>query len=94
MSEDYRKQIEIAVQAAHRDEGKFAFSDEDAKGRIGWHLAHNFVESLKDKGTEPVSDGLFKLLQWASYEYCLDLLRKLRYEAIQREQASMKKGAS
>ncbi len=86
MSEDYRKQIEDAVQAVRREEGNGKpFSDEAAKGRIEWHLGHNFVESLKGKGTEPVPDDLFKLRQWASLEYCLDVLREFRYQDVKRE---------
>ncbi len=86
MSQDYRMQIEDAAIAVRREEGDGKpFADEDAKLRIEWHLAHNFVESLRGKGTEPVPDSLFKLLQWAAGEYCLNVLRKIRYDDVSGE---------
>jgi hypothetical protein len=85
MPEDYRKQIEDAAEAVRREEGSGQpFSDEDAKQRIEWHLAHNFVESLKGKGTNPVPDSLIKLIGWAYGEYCLQILKDARQEGSQK----------
>ncbi|MGP8155936.1 MAG: hypothetical protein ACLQMT_03635 [Candidatus Acidiferrales bacterium] len=94
MSENYRRQIEDAVLAVRREEGRNKpFPDKYAKERIDWHLGHNFVESQKREGSEPVSDDLFKLYNWASREYFLELLRKLRYQDAKQEHESRQKSS-
>lgn len=73
MPEDYGKQIDDAVRAARREEPKNKpFSDEDAKIRIDWHV-------------QQAPSGPARLKEWAYQEYCLGLLRKLRYEDAKRE---------
>lgn len=78
MSELYRKAVEAAVKAVRQEENGDHFTDEEAKRRIEWHLSHNFAESLKGKGVNPVPDTLFELREWAQYEYLLLLLNDLR----------------
>lgn len=86
MSEDYSKQIEDAVEAVRREEGNGKpFSDEQAKLRIDWHLGHNFVESLKGKGVNPVPNDFSKLHESVSYEDCLKRLGELRFRDVKRD---------
>jgi hypothetical protein len=94
MAEDYRNLAEKAVRSVHEKEKIWLrsvnspFTDEQAKREIEYQLCHNFVESQKGKGSEPVSDDLFKLLVWAQYEYLLLLLNDLRRGAEFRDHKS------
>ena len=84
MRQDYRKQIEDAVQAVRREEGKFPLPEERATERIESYLQDKFIERVKSKGTQPVPDDLYKLREWAYREYCLEVLGRLRYEDAKR----------
>jgi hypothetical protein len=85
MPQDYGKQIADAVQAVRREEGKFPLPEEEASKRIESRLQDKFMESVKASGTEPVPHDLYMLREWAYREYCLVVLRKLRYEDAKRE---------
>jgi hypothetical protein len=94
MSEDYYKQIEVAVMAVRREEGKNPFAEEYAKTRIEFHLADNFTESLKGKGTMPVPDSFFRLQRWACYEYCFKLLQEhRRRDAVEEHEQNQARSA-
>lgn len=79
--EDYRKALEAAVAAVHKEEGKGrVFVDSYAKERIEWHI------DIKPNAPQLTPNERLGFWKWAAtVEYGLPLLRKLRYIDAERE---------